>query len=163
VTVTARRYDEEVHVRDDVPGRVPPGAENLPPGADNPPSVFVWRGRLYVVREVLGYWRERRPWWTGPAVQVLCGREPAEAPEPRPGAQVRDGEESEDVSGEIDLTDSDLDKGLHLTLGAEQEVWRVSASRGFAGVGGIYDLCRDLCVDVSVDPEHAWRLLRVAD
>ena len=27
------------------------------------PSAFVWRGRLYVVREVLDHWRERRAWW----------------------------------------------------------------------------------------------------
>jgi len=27
------------------------------------PQAFVWRGRLYVVREVLGHWRERRSWW----------------------------------------------------------------------------------------------------
>jgi hypothetical protein len=27
------------------------------------PSAFLWRGRLYVVREVIGHWRERRAWW----------------------------------------------------------------------------------------------------
>ena len=27
------------------------------------PEAFIWRGRLYVVREVLATWRERRAWW----------------------------------------------------------------------------------------------------
>ena len=28
-----------------------------------PPSAFLWRGRLYIVRDVIGHWRERRAWW----------------------------------------------------------------------------------------------------
>ena len=27
------------------------------------PVAFTWRGRSYVVREVLDHWRERRAWW----------------------------------------------------------------------------------------------------
>jgi len=27
------------------------------------PEAFIWRSRLYVVREVLAHWRERRAWW----------------------------------------------------------------------------------------------------
>ncbi len=27
------------------------------------PRVFRWRGRRYVVTEVLATWHERRPWW----------------------------------------------------------------------------------------------------
>jgi Family of unknown function (DUF6504) len=27
------------------------------------PSAFLWRGRLYIVRDVIGHWRERRAWW----------------------------------------------------------------------------------------------------
>lgn len=27
------------------------------------PVAFTWRGRAYVVREVLDHWRERRAWW----------------------------------------------------------------------------------------------------
>jgi hypothetical protein len=30
---------------------------------DPPPTAFLWRGRLYIVREVIGHWRERRAWW----------------------------------------------------------------------------------------------------
>jgi hypothetical protein len=32
-------------------------------GAAASPEAFIWRGRLYVVREVLATWRERRAWW----------------------------------------------------------------------------------------------------
>lgn len=44
---TARRYSESVEVRT----------------RDDGPESFVWRGRLYRVRSVLGHWRERRAWW----------------------------------------------------------------------------------------------------
>ena len=27
------------------------------------PQAFIWQGRLYVVRQVLDHWRERRSWW----------------------------------------------------------------------------------------------------
>lgn len=27
------------------------------------PSAFLWHGRLYVVRQVLAHWYERRAWW----------------------------------------------------------------------------------------------------
>ena len=46
-----RRYEESIEVRADV-------------GAQDPqPSAFLWRGRLYVVRDVIGHWRERKAWW----------------------------------------------------------------------------------------------------
>ncbi|HET7399330.1 MAG TPA: DUF6504 family protein [Intrasporangium sp.] len=32
-------------------------------GSQQRPEAFLWRGRLYVVREVLAQWRERRAWW----------------------------------------------------------------------------------------------------
>lgn len=48
---------------------------------------FLWRGRLYVVREVLGHWHERREWWSAAAARALRGEEtlghrPAEPQEP---------------------------------------------------------------------------------
>lgn len=50
-----RCYDEKVQVR-------------LEPGAvagSGSPNQFLWRGRLYLVREVLAHWRERTAWWDG--------------------------------------------------------------------------------------------------
>ena len=46
-----RRYEESIEVRAGV------GVQ------DPPPSAFLWRGRLYIVRDVIGHWRERKAWW----------------------------------------------------------------------------------------------------
>jgi len=46
-----RRYEELIEVRAGVDVQ------------DPSPSAFLWRGRLYVVRDVIGHWRERRAWW----------------------------------------------------------------------------------------------------
>jgi hypothetical protein len=46
-----RRYEESIEVRAGVDVQ------------DLSPSAFLWRGRLYVVRDVIGHWRERRAWW----------------------------------------------------------------------------------------------------
>jgi hypothetical protein len=51
-----RRYDDSVEVRK---------------GADEDPDQFLWRGRLWQVREVVAHWVETGAWWTrssgGPA------------------------------------------------------------------------------------------------
>jgi len=46
------------------------------------PTAFLWRGRLYVVREVLGHWRERREWWSTAAARALQGEESTECRPP---------------------------------------------------------------------------------
>lgn len=55
-----RRYDEPVQVR-------------LSPHEDRPqdqvPDAFLWRNRLYVVREVLATWLEREAWWEAPVAR----------------------------------------------------------------------------------------------
>jgi len=66
-----RRYEESIEVRAGEctgvlvreAGRVGdlPGEADRDP--DPAPTAFLWRGRLYVVREVIGHWRERRAWW----------------------------------------------------------------------------------------------------
>ena len=33
---------------------------------DDVPAQFLWRGRLYVVREVLARWTESGGWWRAP-------------------------------------------------------------------------------------------------
>ncbi|MEI2764245.1 MAG: DUF6504 family protein [Dermatophilaceae bacterium] len=61
-----RRYCEPVEVKA-VPSRVPDDlADDVgerPGPVPGQPEAFLWRGRLYVVRAVLGHWRERRAWW----------------------------------------------------------------------------------------------------
>ena len=43
-----RRYDDPVEVRT---------------GADEDPDQFLWRGRLWQVREVVAHWVETGAWW----------------------------------------------------------------------------------------------------
>src|SRR4051812_32905547 len=83
----ARRVGESVEVR--VAGE-----------PDDAPMSFLWRGRLYVVRAVLGHWRERREWWAAAAARALHGDECAPA------------------------------AGGSTALDHEQDVWRVEASAG---------------------------------
>ena len=56
-----RRYEEPIEVRAGVGGVDLVGGIN--PVPDSSPSAFLWRGRLYIVREVIGHWRDRRAWW----------------------------------------------------------------------------------------------------
>ncbi len=61
-----RRYEEPIEVR--AGGGVglkasQEGSGDIDRVPASSPSAFLWRGRLYVVREVIGHWRERRAWW----------------------------------------------------------------------------------------------------
>ena len=78
---------------------------------DDAPMSFLWRGRLYVVRAVLGHWRERREWWAAAAARALHGDEGA------PTAEAA------------------------TALEHERDVWRVEASAGRSFGNGVYDLC----------------------
>jgi uncharacterized protein DUF6504 len=82
------------------------------------PAAFLWRGRLYVVRDVLGHWRERRSWWSSPAARRVHGEGGDEQEVPGTGRRVVD-------------------------LAEEREVWRVCASRGRSYAEGVFDLCRE--------------------
>ncbi|MDF2143618.1 DUF6504 family protein [Knoellia sp. p5-6-4] len=134
-----RRYEEPIEVRATTEQAVPGGAT----GSGAVPDAFVWRGRLYVVRQVLDHWKERRPWWRDalderrvPAAVATVGSGPdTGTPGPHVGA---------DVLGDA----------------RERQVWRVEASAGRMAGTGVYDL--------GIDPgsgacSQQWRLLRVAD
>jgi Family of unknown function (DUF6504) len=82
-------------------------------GPDAAPTSFLWRNRLYVVREVLGHWCERRDWWSGPAARAVHG-DPVSAAD-----------------------------GAVAVMGQEQELWRVEASPGRSFGSGVYDLSRE--------------------
>jgi hypothetical protein len=101
---------------------------------DDVPMSFLWRGRLYVVRAVLGHWRERREWWAAAAARALHGDGCA----PAPGATGA------------------------TALEHERDVWRVEASAGRTFGNGVYDLCREPTADPSPTAQ-AWRLVQVAD
>jgi hypothetical protein len=103
-------------------------------GNDATPTAFLWRNRLYVVREVLGHWHERGDWWSGRAARAVHG----------------------------DLGDAVADAGGGVAvLDREQELWRVEASPGRVFGTGVYDLSR--AVPGSAHEQVEWRLARVAD
>ena len=61
-----RRYEEPIEVRAGMGGvdrRDIDRTGDIDRASDPTPSAFLWRGRLYVVRDVIGHWRERRAWW----------------------------------------------------------------------------------------------------
>ncbi|MDP9396496.1 MAG: DUF6504 family protein [Actinomycetota bacterium] len=114
-----RQYDEPVEVqrRDDVP------------------TGFLWRGRLYVVRDVLGTWVETLPWWRAPSARAVYGLD-------------GDGEGSVGAGGATTATGGP-DPG-------EREMWRVEASAGRAAGWGVFELGFDWGTG-------GWTLLRVLD
>ncbi len=119
-----RRYDDPVEVRT---------------GADEDPDQFLWRGRLWQVREVVAHWVETGAWW------VRRSRDPES------GAGLQDGLQD-------GLRDGDLLR--------EREVWRVAAARGRVAATspegsadpgfGVFDL-------VFSWSEGSWQLARALD
>ncbi len=144
-----RRYEEHIEVQAGmgVAGVGVAGVGVLDRGdidcvGDRTPSAFLWRGRLYIVRAVIGHWRERRAWW----------REALDSDE-----------DDSDTRRGMPAAGSLEGVGLNCL---EQEVWRVEASPGRLAGTGVYDLgMNDLGLDgPGMDrPVRGWRLLRVAD
>ena len=117
-----RRYDDPVEVRK---------------GADEDPDQFLWRGRLWQVREVVAHWVETGAWWAR-----------------RPAAT---GADQSDRAGRSGAVDTDLLR--------EREVWRVAAARGRVAAAkspeqdpgfGVFDL-------VFSWSEGSWQLVRAMD
>ena len=130
---------------------------------DDVPEQFLWRGRLYVVREVLARWTEAGGWWRGSAVRALTAGDAAPAPAgaavletaPIPAspkwAQRAWGEPAPDVGAAVGPASIDDN---------ERDWWRVEADSGRAaalsGGRGVYDLCFDWS-------RGSWSLARVLD
>lgn len=102
-----RRYDDPVDVR-----------AGLIAGQEAP-AQFLWRDRLWVVREVIAHWIETGAWWEEPRVTAaLFGDDRAREVAARGGAAT-------DLLG-------------------EQEYWRVEARRGRrVDGGGVFELRHD--------------------
>lgn len=67
----SRRYQDEVEVRlgDPVEHRVrlePGWQRSAQPEVAEVPTLFLWRGRVHIVRGVLAQWTQRTPWWRRP-------------------------------------------------------------------------------------------------
>ena len=127
-------------------GRVVDEVVHVKVGAAGAPEAFVRRGQLYVVREVLASWSARLPWWQGVAARALRGDavevsgSSALAPRPRTGDDARRGP------------------------AADEQVWRVVASRGFAAEPGTFELAVSPgAPEPAGGGEGAWRLVRVVD
>ncbi len=125
---------------------------------DDEPAQFLWRGRLYVVREVLARWTESGGWWRSAAVQAVADGDgaPADplapldtAPTPSSPKWVQRawGEPAPDV-GAVTAPAS-IDDG-------EQDWFRVEAGAGRSAGTGVYDLCFHWSTG-------GWSLARVLD
>ena len=95
-----RRYDDPVEVRK---GMV---------GSREAPEQFLWRGRLWKVRDVLAHWVETGPWWQSSGARAVVGRR-----------RLRRGAAR---SATHDLL-------------TEREMWRVEAGTGMTNAG-VFDL-----------------------
>ncbi len=113
-----RRYDEPVEVRRE---------------GDQGPAMFLWRGRVWKVREVVGRWTETGAWWESAGAGAVLGTEEA-------------GSAGAPAGGGTAVVDDLL---------AEREVWRVVAGRGGHGQG-VFDLCLDWV-------DGRWRLVSCVD
>jgi Family of unknown function (DUF6504) len=135
-----RRYDDPVEVRR--------GMVNGPGGAaQEGPEQFLWRGRLWKVRDVVAHWVETGPWWQSPGVHAVLGSDPVPdrpaGPAPVGPAPVSPAPVGPAPAG----TD----------LLAEREVWRVEAARGLAAARtGVFDLVFDWA-------DGSWQLTRCED
>lgn len=112
-----RRYDDTIEVR-----------RGLVNGTEAPEQ-FLWRGRLWLVHDVMAHWVETGAWWEQDQVRSLLGTDDADG--------------TRGSAGSAEAGGSDL-------LG-EREVWRVGAASGRegfragvpSGQRGIFDLVFD--------------------
>ncbi len=121
-----RKYDELIEVR-----------RGLVAGQEAPEQ-FRWRGRLWVVRDVLSHWVETGAWWEQAGVAALLG-----------------------VGGGTTSADGELGSARSGRLGAdllgERDVWRVEAGRGRVPHGlGVFELSFDWS-------DAQWRLVGCVD
>jgi hypothetical protein len=117
-----RRYDEVIDVR-----------RGLVSGQEAP-AQFLWRDRLWVVRDIIAHWVETGAWWEQSGVGVLFG-----------GLAASEGATPPTQDGSA--------RGADLL--AEKEIWRVEAMPARAGAG-VFDLSFDWALG-------QWRLVCCID
>lgn len=100
-----RRYDEPIEVR-----------RGLVAGQEAPEQ-FIWRDRLWVVRDVVSHWVETGAWWDQEGIAALLGV----------GAE-QSGAEQNAGSGRASAGVTAVPLGADLL--AESDLWRVEAGRG---------------------------------
>lgn len=150
-----RTYDELIEVR-----------RGLVAGQEAPEQ-FLWRGRLWVVRDVLSHWVETGAWWEQAGVAALLGvgaastvasstvaASTADRAGQTLGGPGAEGGADSGTDTELEATRSGR-RGADLL--AERDVWRVEAGRGRVPQGfGVFDLSFDWS-------DARWRLISCAD
>ncbi len=127
-----RKYDEPIEVQ-----------RGLVAGQEAPEQ-FLWRGRLWMVRDILAHWVETGAWWEQAGVAALLGA----AVDTGTGTRTGTGTGSATTGSETPL-------GADL-LG-ERDVWRVEAGRGrMSRDAGVFDLSFDWS-------DAQWRLVCCVD
>lgn len=121
---------------------------------DDVPAEFLWRGRLYVVREVLAHWVETPAWWTGSEASTLLGSDAGTLLGSDGGTVLGSG------GGQAALSPRSTSQPAPAAVAdgdsGEREVWRVEASAGRACGSGVYDLAFDWSAG-------GWTLARTID
>ncbi|MBA3308908.1 MAG: hypothetical protein H0U28_02465 [Nocardioidaceae bacterium] len=116
------------------------------------PEQFSWRGRRWVVRELIAHWVETGAWWEQPGVAALLGV----------GA-----------AGELDTSATDGGSQSRTSLAAaplgadllgERDLWRIEAGRRFGGGKGPEGVGGHGVFDLSFDwGSGQWHLVRSID
>jgi hypothetical protein len=133
------------------------------------PAQFLWRGRLYLVQEVLARWTESGQWWRTDVVRALTSGDSA-SPEPHlssagvpervGGPSWRAGSSAWQESASLSGPGDPRDGGPLSVDDGERDWWRVEAGSGrlaaLSAGTGVYDLCHDTA-------EGTWVLARVLD
>jgi hypothetical protein len=168
-----RTYGEAIDVRTRTPdeGRgVGAGDASSSSLGVAPPAQFLWRGRLYLVREVLAHWVELGTWWStrgarAPRRPVLTSGGPASGVASAAPSDAAPSDAADSGTGTPGIAAST--RSVAAAVGAvEREVWRVEAAAGLSAVIGVYDLVRDVA---AADPRGGpprpdrWRLARALD
>jgi hypothetical protein len=116
-----RRYDDPVEVRKGMVGSL------------EAPEQFLWRGKLWKVRDVLAHWVETGPWWQSSGVRAVVGSDDVPADRTRADHPRADHTWTDDafaVQGSPVVSHDLL---------AEREMWRVEAGTGMTNAG-VFDL-----------------------
>jgi hypothetical protein len=150
-----RTYGEAIDVRT--------GADAL--SGSDAPAQFLWRGRLYLVRDVLAHWVELGTWWS-----IRGARDPRSTTSSSPSRSAGSGAGAGTHTSST--SSAEPARSVAADVGAvEREVWRVEASSGRSGTCGVYDLVRDVPAarppadgDPAAPPvRERWRLARALD
>ncbi len=135
-----RTYGEVISIRTGSAGADSSGAGSA--GGVAVGNQFLWRSRIYVVRNVLAHWVESGTWWTSLQRQSKSRAVP-----------------------NASLDGVPVEASITRDVGAtERWVWRVEAAAGSSAPIGVYDVaCEIRGADSAELAQGQWRLARALD